>query len=194
MYNNNSDNDNDNNNRTDVERLYIPRKDGGRGLIDVETAFKIVTIGINHYLRHKEGQYPNQVLEHERSNAKHSITKNTTKFTKFKREVTMPEFENREDKSASENAIIGPTKHIIKLKMKSMKEEKCKNRALNGQYPRILEKPHIDTVTTNKWLSSNLKGKTEGLLVTAQDQVINTRNYQKVICGQEVESKCRMCL
>ena len=36
--------------------------------------------------------------------------------------------------------------------------------------------------------------KNRGILVTAQDQVINTRNYQKVICGQEVESKCRMCL
>ena len=75
-----------------------------------------------------------------------------------------------------------------------MKEEKWKDKALHGQYPKILEKPHIDTVTTNKWLSSNLKGETEGLLVAAQDQAINTRNYQKVICGQQVESKCRMCL
>ncbi|CAH3188416.1 unnamed protein product [Porites evermanni] len=77
--------------------------------------------------------------------------------------------------------------------MKSMKEEKWKNKALHGQYPKILEKPHVDTVTTNKWLSSNLKGETEGLLVAAQDQAINTRNYQKVICGQQVESKCRLC-
>ena len=61
--------------------------------------------------------------------------------------------------------------------MKPMKEVK---EALHGQYPRILEKPHVDTVTTNKWFSSNLKGDTEGLLVAAQDQTINTRNYQKV--------------
>ena len=52
--------------KADVERLYIPRKDGGRGLIDVETAFKTATIGLDHYLKHKEGQYPKQVLEHER--------------------------------------------------------------------------------------------------------------------------------
>ena len=32
--------------KADVERLYIPRKDGGRGLIDVETAFKTATIGL----------------------------------------------------------------------------------------------------------------------------------------------------
>ena len=29
--------------------------------------------------------------------------------------------------------------------------------------------------------------------MAAQDQAINTRNYQKVICGQQVKSKCRMC-
>ena len=84
-------------------------------------------------------------------------------------------------------------KHIFKSKMKSMKKEKWNDKALYGQYPKILEKPHVDTVTTNKWLSSNMKGETEGLLVADQDQAINTTNYQKVICGQQVESKCRMC-
>ena len=40
--------------KADVERLYIPRKDGGRGLNDVETAFKTATMGLDHYLEHKE--------------------------------------------------------------------------------------------------------------------------------------------
>ena len=51
----------------------------------------------------------------------------------------------------------------------------------------------IIIIINDKWLSSNLKGETEGLLVAAQDQAISTRNYQKVICGQQVDSKCRMC-
>ena len=34
--------------KADVERLYIPRKDGGRGLIEVETAFKIATIAVSY--------------------------------------------------------------------------------------------------------------------------------------------------
>lgn len=74
-------------------------------------------MGPNYHLRCKEGQYPKQVLEHERSKAKNSITK---KATKFKKEVTMPEFENREDKSASKNDKA--LKHIFKSQMKSMKE------------------------------------------------------------------------
>ena len=49
------------------------------------------------------------MLEHERSKAKNSITKTATKF---KREVTMPELENREDNLASENAKA--LKHIFK--------------------------------------------------------------------------------
>ena len=76
--------------KADVERLYIPRKEGGRGLIEVETAFKIATIGTDHHLKNKDGQYPKQVLEHDRSKAKNSITKNASKF---KREVPMSEFE-----------------------------------------------------------------------------------------------------
>ena len=67
--------------KADVERLYIPRKDGGRGLIDVETAFKTATIGLDYYLKHKEEQYPKQVLEHERSKAKNSISVSYTHLT-----------------------------------------------------------------------------------------------------------------
>ena len=58
---------------------------------------------------------------------KNSISKNVTKF---KREVTMPEIENREHKSASENAKT--LKHGFKSKMKSMKQEKWKNKALHA--------------------------------------------------------------
>jgi len=41
--------------KADVERLYSPRKDGGRGLIEVETTFKTATLGLAHYLKHKDG-------------------------------------------------------------------------------------------------------------------------------------------
>ena len=117
--------------KADVERLYIPRKDGGRGLIRVETAFKMAKIMLDHYLKNKDEQYTKQVLEHDRSKVKNSITKNASKF---KREVPMSEFEKKEDKSASENAKA--PKNMIKSKMKPMKEEKWKNKALHGQDPR----------------------------------------------------------
>ena len=57
--------------KADVERLYLPRKDGRRNLIELETAFKAATIGLDHYLEYKEGQYLKQVFNFERSKAKY---------------------------------------------------------------------------------------------------------------------------
>ena len=91
--------------KADVERLYIARKDGGRGLTDVETAFKTATIGLDHYLKHKEGQYPKQLLEDERSKSKNPRTKNATKL---KKEVTTPEFNLRTEKISQPQKMLTP--------------------------------------------------------------------------------------
>ena len=65
-----------------VERPYILNKDGGRGLINVETTFKTATIGLDHYLKHKEGQYPKPVLQHQRSQTENQYPRMLPKFKK----------------------------------------------------------------------------------------------------------------
>ena len=41
--------------KADVDRMYVPRKEGGRGMINLEMRFKTVTIGLNIYLFPSEG-------------------------------------------------------------------------------------------------------------------------------------------
>ena len=53
------------------------------------------------------------MLEHERSKATNSITKNATKF---KREVSVAEFENGEGESASENEMLRPWSMYLSLR------------------------------------------------------------------------------
>ena len=48
----------------------------------------------------------------------------------------MPAFENRQDKSAPENAEA--LKHIMKSNIRSTKEEKWKRKALHGQCQKTL--------------------------------------------------------
>ena len=40
--------------KADVDRVYIPRKAGGRGLVQLETTYKTTTIGLNTYLNKKD--------------------------------------------------------------------------------------------------------------------------------------------
>ena len=112
------------------------------------------------------------MLKDDRSKAKNSISKNASKFN---REVLMPEFENKEDKSASGNAKA--LKNMIKPKMKSVKEKKWKIKGLHGKYPKFLEKPHVDTVTTKKWLSSNLKGETTRTVKSSKNSTVKTMKH-----------------
>ena len=39
--------------KSDVDRLYLPRNEGGRGLIQLKTAYKTTTIGLDTYLNTK---------------------------------------------------------------------------------------------------------------------------------------------
>ena len=36
--------------KADVNRMYVPRKEGGRWMINLEACFKTTTIGLNTYL------------------------------------------------------------------------------------------------------------------------------------------------
>ena len=58
----------------DVDRMYLPRNEGGRGLIQLETACKTTTIGLNTYLNTK--YYPLLVIakEHEKTNRQREST------------------------------------------------------------------------------------------------------------------------
>ncbi|CAH3140145.1 unnamed protein product [Porites evermanni] len=71
-----------------------------------------------------------------------------------------------------------------------MKDKKWKNKALHGQYPKILEKPHVDTVTTNKWLSNNN-------ITIMWDMPVNTdrtitAHRPDIIVKDSVNSTCKL--
>jgi hypothetical protein len=53
--------------KADIDRLYVKRKEGGRGLIQVEAVYKAEVIYIVEYLntKYKEDQFVNIVKAHE---------------------------------------------------------------------------------------------------------------------------------
>ena len=74
--------------------------------------------------------------------------------------------------------------------LKSTWEEK----PLHGQYPLRTNNADVDQRKTHQWLrSSGLKAETEGLILAAHDQSLQTKNYQAKVMKNRADRKCRIC-
>jgi hypothetical protein len=174
--------------KADVDRIYIPRHLGGRGLLEIESNYKTAIIGMHEYLKESQEPLMQSVFKHERQKKLYSIAKNAEKFRQeFQIEVDLQNIEGENDP-------------IKKLKLEAKKAalknhlDNWKNKPLHGQFPTRVDKADIDKELTYKWLkSSELKGETEGFIMAAQDQSLPTKAQQCRIYGITDDPKCRLC-
>ena len=70
--------------KADTDRLYVKRKEGGRGLVQIEATYKAEIINIAEYLNtnYKEDQFVHIVKSHESTQPNmNSIIKTAAKIT-----------------------------------------------------------------------------------------------------------------
>ncbi|KXJ19431.1 hypothetical protein AC249_AIPGENE12518 [Exaiptasia diaphana] len=140
--------------RSDVDRLYVQRKEGGRGLTQLEASFETSMVGLDCYISLKQETKLNLVKSHDSYKAKYSITKTATKV---KQEYDLADEVCREDRTPSENAKALKTK--LKEKFHQRWKEQWEGKPLHGQYPINVQKPYVDQAATNLWLTTgDLKG------------------------------------
>eukprot|EP00795_Rhopilema_esculentum_P006461 gene6461-11909_t len=84
-----------------VDRINISRKEGGRGLIQLECTYKITTIGLETYLKMKKDKLLRQVYHREKSKKLYSVQKEATRF---KKDIQMQDTETGENESATQCA------------------------------------------------------------------------------------------
>ena len=93
--------------KSDVDRIYIARKEGGRGLIEIEIAYKVAIVGLNHYLENKNTLSSNMIIMHEKTKLKYSISK-TAKT--IETEMTNLKFTPSTNNTTAENAKVKKNK------------------------------------------------------------------------------------
>ena len=174
--------------KADVDRLYLPRKQGGRGLTQLSLAYKTTTIGLQAYLHTTSDWMMKLVTNHDSTKTLHSVKKEAARFRK---ELGIQE---------QYQADTVPTEAARRIKLESKRagarglQDCWHEKPLHGQYPSRASEADVDTRRTHQWLSSSgLKAETEGFIIAAQDQSLNTRNYQANILKSNCNPKCRLC-
>ena len=130
--------------KADIYRLYVKRKEGGRGLVQVKAAYKAEITSIAEYLNtnYKVDQFVNIVKSYESIQpTMNSIIKTAAKIAE---ELNQPN-----EKSDAKQEGIKHTKAILGEDLKN----KRKNKLMHGQYSRNKDRQLISEEDTFLWLS-----------------------------------------
>jgi hypothetical protein len=171
--------------KANINRLYVKRKEGGRGLSQIEAAYKTEIINIAEYLnkRYKEDQFVNIITSHDSSQPHMNST--ATAAVKITDELSQSNKKNDMKQDGTQNT---------KVRLAEPLKEKWENKVMHGQYIRSIDKQLISEGDTFLWLSKeDLKAETENEIVAAQDQALRTKYHATKILQTETDSKSRLC-
>ena len=153
--------------KSDTNRLYIPRKFGGRGITSAIDCYQQECIGLANYL-HKNTWDPLVTI------VKRSESRTQRGIMSFVRDCTMEE---------TKKAIVNE------------RREKLLEMPLHGQFfQQQSEIPTIDSSLSVDWLeNSHLRFETESLICAAQEQALATNHIKAKIWKNGTVGKCRLC-
>jgi hypothetical protein len=140
--------------KADIDRLYDPRKDGGRGLMQIEGAYVTEVIKLKEYVEHTEDPLMQIIRTHQHN----------TSATLFHTATSL------------QKSLQSDMKQIKTTIAKNLKE-RLEAKRLHGQFPRSLDEGFINKEQSYRWLKfGDIEGETESVIMSAQDQAIST-NY-----------------
>ena len=176
--------------KADVDRIYLPCQECGRSLMNLEKEYKATIIGLQMYMTNKDDVQIQGVLRHQNSKDLHSVPKEAEKY--LTEAGTTDDITNDHGKTATWKAKQLKLKY--KEDLKKMVRGEWKEKAMHGKLPKYLDKDHVDVELSFKWMRhTGLKWDTEGLIIAAQVQALNTRQYCKHIIKQGTTDRCRVC-
>ena len=142
----------------DVDRIYLPCKEGGRSLMNLEKEYKATMRGLQTYIMNKDDVQIQAVLRHQNSKALHSVPKEAEKY--LTEAGTTDDMTNDHGKTATWKAKQLMLKY--KEDFKKMVSDKWKEKAMHGKFPNYLNKDHVDVELSFKWMKhTGLKGETK---------------------------------
>jgi len=175
--------------KSDVNRLYVPRSNGGRGLVSIEDSWKREMISLAHYIANKDDKYLQTVCNYEKREFNNKGILYWAEVLKQRVGLTT----RPEDNQSLQKQMLC-LKDNVKKAISNKHMVNWKQKELHGQHIRENEKEHVNFQLTQQWLTRGLlKVETEGFLIAAQDQALNTKYYRSHIIKSTNDDRCRVC-
>lgn len=114
----------------DIDKLYLPRISGGRGLIQIEATYKTTTIDLEAYINSNTDELLDIIRDHDKVRNRKSLQQ---KAANFKRQFNTPNLMIILNESATDYARR--IRQKAKEQALEMLQSKWKEKPLHGQYP-----------------------------------------------------------
>jgi hypothetical protein len=151
--------------RSSIERITLPRKEGGRGVTDIQALCVSQVQQLRRYF----------VESQNRHETYRAVCEADHGFSALH--------------LAQEDYQLNCNIQTVEDKVATWKQKE-----LHGTHPHQLDLEHVDKVASNAWLvRGDLFSETEGFMVAIQDRVIATKNYRRYILHEEIDDRCRKC-
>ena len=174
--------------KSDVDRLYLPREKGGRGLISVWDSFLSSTSRIAHALTNTDNQILQQCIDIE----KKSLYSNQSMSAKYENKLAIENLKNFCKKDIMSQAKIKAC--LMKQAISKDREQAYLDKPQHGAFVRLLEKSDADIKLSMAWLKNcYLDPHTESYICAAQELALFTKYHEKHILKTSNDDLCRVC-
>ena len=173
---------------SDVDRLYLPRDCGGRGLISIWDAFQSATSRISHAFKVTKNPILKQCLAVEQN----CLYSNLSRADKYeaKLNITLPD--NFYEKSIMAQARTKAK--LVKDAITKVRTDTYTTKPLHGAYARLLSESEANTKQSFAWLKKcHLDPHTESYICGAQELAVITKFHEKHILKNSSDDVCRVC-
>ena len=147
---------------SDNHRIYLPRKQGGRGLLNITDQYKKAMINMSIYQNNTNERLLELVKNWTKARKK-QINNQKSECILWRKQHELRRTKNRQKKTA-ENWTLKCHSHATH-------ENKYTEMPLHGQHERELNQPYIDKDLSTKWIwDGKLKPTTEAAIFAIQEQ------------------------
>ena len=160
--------------KADVDRLYLSRSDGGRGLVQLELAYKTTTVGLDAYLTKSNDRFLHQSIDTRKR--KSCIPAIPKEAEKYKRQLNLQGALPRTDETSVQYAKR--LKTAAKRRGQEQLQQRWEAKPMRGIYPQRMKEADVDMKSTNQWLK--WRGTDcSGAMSSPTHQGVPTSHYQK---------------